>query len=269
MIYVTNDRAAAAATCDTATKRTNIIVASRGDRRCRFLDPRRIVIVEDDPQCSKLVATKLQAEGFDVVVAGSGEEGLDIIEGEMPDLLLLDLILPGIDGLEVCRRIRRKHDLPIIMLTAKDDEIDAVIGLEVGADDYITKPFGTRELVARVRAMLRRVKINREHSEPLEHLTFAELDVDIPKRSVSVQGEVVHLTPKEFGLLVYLASRPNVVFTREEIIRDIWGRADGGGDLRTVDTHIKRLRRKIEEGRAVAWSIATGWGVGYKVRVAD
>jgi two-component system response regulator ResD len=234
-----------------------------------FLDPRRIVIVEDDPQCSKLVATKLEAEGFDVAVAESGEEGLEVIEDEMPDLLLLDLILPGIDGLEVCRRIRRKYDLPIIMLTAKDDEIDAVIGLEVGADDYITKPFGTRELVARVRAMLRRVKINREHTEPLEHLTFPELDIDIPKRQVSVQGESVHLTPKEFGLLVYLASKPNVVFTREEIIRDIWGRADGGGDLRTVDTHIKRLRRKIEEGRAVPWSIATVWGVGYKFQINE
>lgn len=234
-----------------------------------FLDPRRIVIVEDDPQCSKLVATKLEAEGFDVEVAQTGEEGLEAVEADMPDLLLLDLILPGIDGLEVCRRIRRKYDLPIIMLTAKDDEIDAVIGLEVGADDYITKPFGTRELVARVRAMLRRVKINREHTEPLEQIAYPELEIDIPRRSVTVQGEVEHLTPKEFGLLVYLASRPNVVFTREEIIRDIWGRTDGGGDLRTVDTHIKRLRRKIEENRAVPWSIATVWGVGYKFQVSE
>lgn len=234
-----------------------------------FLEPRKIVIVEDDPQCSKLVATKLEAEGFEVSVAETGEEGLKLVEAEMPDLLLLDLILPGIDGLEVCRRIRRKYDLPVIMLTAKDDEIDAVIGLEVGADDYITKPFGTRELVARVRAMLRRVKINREHTEPLEHLSFPDLEVDIPKRSVIVQGEPVHLTPKEFGLLVYLASRPNVVFKREDIIRDIWGRADGGGDLRTVDTHIKRLRRKIEEGRAVPWSIATVWGVGYKFQINE
>lgn len=234
-----------------------------------FLEPRKIVIVEDDPQCSKLVATKLEAEGFEVSVAETGEEGLKLVEAEMPDLLLLDLILPGIDGLEVCRRIRRKYDLPVIMLTAKDDEIDAVIGLEVGADDYITKPFGTRELVARVRAMLRRVKINREHTEPLEHLSFPDLEVDIPKRSVVVQGEPVHLTPKEFGLLVYLASRPNVVFKREDIIRDIWGRADGGGDLRTVDTHIKRLRRKIEEGRAVPWSIATVWGVGYKFQINE
>ncbi len=234
-----------------------------------FLEPRRIVIVEDDPQCSKLVSTKLEAEGFEVEVAETGEEGLDIVESNMPDLLLLDLILPGIDGLEVCRRIRRKYDLPIIMLTAKDDEIDAVIGLEVGADDYITKPFSTRELVARVRAMLRRVKINREHTEPLEHLSFTDLEIDIPKRQVRVQGEQVHLTPKEFGLLVYLASKPNVVFEREEIIRDIWGRADGGGDLRTVDTHIKRLRRKIEEGRAVPWSIATVWGVGYKFQVNE
>lgn len=233
------------------------------------MESRRVVIIEDDPQCSKLVASKLESEGFKVDVVRTGEEGLELIEQDMPDLLLLDLILPGIDGLEVCRRIRRKYDLPIIMITAKDEEIDAVIGLEVGADDYLTKPFGTRELVARVRAMLRRVKINREHTEPLEHLTFSELEIDIPKRRVTVQGEHVHLTPKEFGLLVYMASKPNVVFTREDIIRDIWGRPDGGGDLRTVDTHIKRLRRKIEEERAVPWSIATVWGVGYKFQFTD
>jgi DNA-binding response OmpR family regulator len=234
-----------------------------------YLEPRKIVVIEDDPQCSKLVATKLEAEGFDIKVAPTGEAGLELIESEMPDLVLLDLILPGIDGLEVCRRIRRKSDLPIIMLTAKDDEIDAVIGLEVGADDYVTKPFRMREVVARVRAMFRRVQINREHTEPLEHLTFPDLEIDIPKRSVLVQGESVHLTPKEFGLLVYLASQPNVVFTRQDIIRDIWGRPDGGGDVRTVDTHIKRLRCKITEGRAIPWSITTVWGVGYKFQINE
>jgi len=231
------------------------------------LEPKKVLIIEDDPQCAKLVATKLGAEGFEVTVAETGEEGLDMIDQDMPDLLLLDLILPGIDGLEVCRRLRRSYDIPIIMLTAKDEEIDAVIGLEVGADDYITKPFGTRELVARVRAMLRRVKINREYTEPIEHLSFPDLEIDIPRRSVTVQGETVHLTPKEFGLLVYLSSKPNVVFERDDIIEDIWGRAAGSGDLRTVDTHVKRLRRKIEEGRAVQWSIATVWGVGYKFQV--
>ena len=232
------------------------------------LETRNVLIIEDDTQCSKLVATKLEAEGFKVQTVETGEEGLEIVEDEMPDLLILDLILPGIDGLEVCRAIRRKHDVPIIMLTAKSDEIDVVIGLEVGADDYITKPFGMRELVARVRSMLRRVKINRQHTEPLEHLSFTDLEIDIPRRSVTVQGEQEHLTPKEFGLLVYLASKPNVVFKREDIIRDIWGRP-GGGDLRTVDTHIKRLRRKIEENRAVPWSIATVWGVGYKFQTNE
>lgn len=232
-----------------------------------FLEPKRILIIEDDEQCAKLVTTKLSAEGFEVQVAATGEEGLEMLEEDMIDLLLLDLILPGVDGLEVCRRIRRRDDLPIIMLTAKTEEIDAVIGLEVGADDYITKPFGTRELVARVRAMLRRVKINREHTEPIEHLSFPELEIDIPRRSATVQGETVHLTPKEFGLLVYLAAKPNVVFERDDIIEDIWGRPAGSGDLRTVDTHVKRLRRKIEEGRAVPWSIATVWGVGYKFQV--
>ena len=232
-----------------------------------LLEPKSVLIIEDDPQCAKLVASKLSSEGFEVQISETGEDGLEKVDDEMPDLLLLDLILPGVDGLEVCRRIRRKYDLPIIMLTAKDEEIDAVIGLEVGADDYITKPFGTRELVARVRAMLRRVKINREHTEPIEHLSFPDLEIDIPRRSVTVQGEEVHLTPKEFGLLVYLAAKPNVVFQREAIIEDIWGRPGGSGDLRTVDTHVKRLRRKIEEGRAVQWSIATVWGVGYKFQV--
>ena len=234
-----------------------------------FLEPRKILIIEDDPQCAKLVATKLGAEGFEVTTTATGEDGLEAIDEDIPDLLLLDIMLPGIDGLEVCRRIRRKNDLPIIMLTAKDEEIDAVIGLEVGADDYITKPFGTREMVARVRAMLRRVKINREHTEPIEHLSFPDLEIDIPRRSVTVQGEEVHLTPKEFGLLVYLAAKPNVVFERDDIIEDIWGRPAGSGDLRTVDTHVKRLRRKIEEGRAVQWSISTVWGIGYKFQIAQ
>ncbi len=232
------------------------------------MENRKVLIVEDDVQCSKLVATKLEAEGFEVTVTETGEAALEIVEEDMPDLLILDLILAGMDGLEVCRTIRRKYDLPIIMLTGKSDEIDVVIGLEVGADDYITKPFGMRELIARVRSMLRRVKINREHTEPLEHLSFSELEINIPRRSATVQGEEVHLTPKEFGLLVYLAAKPNVVFKRDDIIRDIWGRP-GGGDLRTVDTHVKRLRRKIEENRAVPWSIATVWGVGYKFQTNE
>jgi len=232
------------------------------------LETRKVLIIEDDVQCSKLVATKLEAEGFDVTSVETGEEGLEIVADDMPDLIILDLMLPGIDGIEVCRAVRRKWDVPIIILTAKSDEIDVVIGLEVGADDYVTKPFGMRELVARVRSMLRRVKINRQHTEPLEHLSFKELEIDIPRRSVTVQGQQEHLTPKEFGLLVYLAAKPNVVFKREDIIRDIWGRPSGG-DLRTVDTHIKRLRRKIEENRAVPWSIATVWGVGYKFQTNE
>lgn len=232
------------------------------------LETRKVLIIEDDVQCSKLVATKLEAEGFNVTSVETGEEGLEIVAEDMPDLIILDLMLPGIDGIEVCRAVRRKWDVPIIILTAKSDEIDVVIGLEVGADDYVTKPFGMRELVARVRSMLRRVKINRQHTEPLEHLSFKELEIDIPRRSVTVQGQQEHLTPKEFGLLVYLAAKPNVVFKREDIIRDIWGRPSGG-DLRTVDTHIKRLRRKIEENRAVPWSIATVWGVGYKFQTNE
>ncbi len=232
------------------------------------LETRKVLIIEDDVQCAKLVATKLQAEGFEVTTVETGEEGLKRIAEDMPDLVILDLLLPGIDGIEVCREIRRKWDVPIIILTAKSDEIDVVIGLEVGADDYVTKPFGMRELVARVRALLRRVRINRAHTEPLEHISYRDLEIDIPRRSVEVQGEKVHLTPKEFGLLVYLASRPNVVFKREDIVRDIWGRP-GDGDLRTVDTHIKRLRRKIEENRAVPWSIATVWGVGYKFQTNE
>lgn len=232
-------------------------------------DKDHVLIIEDNPHDRELAATVLEKEGYDVTVAETAEQGLELFETIHPSLVLLDLMLPGMDGLEVCRNIRAKHDVPIIMVTAKQEEVDKVVGLELGADDYIVKPYGSRELVARVRAMLRRSVLTEKATAQKRNLTFPMLEVDLPTRTASVAGEEVHLTPKEFDLLFHLASQPRRVFTRQEIVQDVWGYEPPGGDMRTVDTHIKRLRKKLQEGRDVPWSIATVWGVGYKFETSD
>lgn len=224
----------------------------------------RILLIEDNLQDQTIVTTALKAEGYVVQVAETGEAGLDALQEQEPDLVLLDLILPGIDGLEVCRQIRGSYDIPVIMLTAKDEEVDMVVGLELGADDYVTKPFSIRGLIARVRAILRRTVLDQYTTANQQHLEFPGLEIDLPRRTVEIKGEQVHLTPKEFDLLYFLASAPGTVFTREDIIRKVWGYELVDGDLRTVDTHIKRLRTKLEESFDVPWSIATVWGVGYR-----
>jgi len=228
------------------------------------MEKETILIIDDEEQDLKLVSTALDREGYTVVQAKTGEEGLEALDQSQPDLIILDLILPGMDGLEVCRQVRGRLDVPIIMLTGRDDEVDKVVGLELGADDYITKPYSIRELVARIRAMLRRTLLTEKTAQQKRRLSYPSLEVDLPTRSVVCEGETVHLTPKEFDLLYHLASQPRRVFTREEIVQDVWGYTAHGGDLRTVDTHIKRLRRKLEEGRDVPWTLATVWGVGYK-----
>ena len=229
----------------------------------------RILIIEDSDSDRKLAGDVLRRDSYDVVEASTGEKGLEVLEATHPDLVLLDVMLPGIDGLEVCRRIRLKQQVPIIMLTARDEEVDKVVGLELGADDYVVKPFGARELVSRVRAMLRRTVITEKAAAQKKRITYPGLEIDLPTRSVIVEGEEIHLTPKEFDLLFHLASAPRRVFTRENIVEEVWGYGTPSGDLRTVDTHVKRLRKKLEEGRDLSWSLATVWGVGYKFEVSE
>jgi len=229
----------------------------------------RVLIIEDGEQDRNLVKTLLEREGYEVIEAETGEKGLELLETAQPDLVILDLILPGVDGLEVCRRIRAKHEIPVIMVTAREEEVDTVVGLELGADDYVVKPYRTREFLARVRAMLRRAVITEKAVAQKKHTEFPSLEIDLPTRSVRLEGEEVHLTPKEFDLLFHLASQPRRVFTREDIVEEVWGYSTPGGDLRTVDTHVKRLRKKLEEGRDLNWSLATVWGVGYKFEISD
>lgn len=228
-----------------------------------------LYIEDEEAACTEVVQT-LGVEGFDVVCALNGKDGLEQARKLKPDLILLDLILPEMDGLEVCRQIRGELNTPIIMLSVKGDEVDRVVGLEIGADDYIAKPFKPRELVARVRAMLRRSTLIKEAADRQKTLTFPGLQIDLPTRTVMVEGEEsVHLTPKEFDLLYHLAAQPRVVFSREQILEQVWGYQTRGGDLRTVDTHVKRLRKKLQEGRGdQPWSLATVWGVGYKFDIA-
>ena len=228
-----------------------------------------VLYIEDEEAACQEVRDTLGIEGFDVVCASSGAEGLEEARRAKPDLILLDLILPEVDGLEVCRQIRGELNTPIIMLSVKGEEVDRVVGLEIGADDYIAKPFRPRELVARVRAMLRRSHLIKEAAERQKTLSFPGLEVDLPTRTVKVDDEQVHLTPKEFDLLYHLASQPRHVYSREDILEQVWGYQTRGGDLRTVDTHIKRLRKKLQEERADhPWNLATVWGVGYKFDVS-
>lgn len=228
-----------------------------------------VLLIEDQEADRRLLTTALEKDGYNVLQASSGEAGLELLQQKQPDLVLLDLMLPGVDGLEVCRQIRARTNIPVIMVTGRDEEIDKVVGLELGADDYVTKPYGLRELVARVRAMLRRSMATDRAAAQKRKLVFPQLEIDLPTRTVVCQGESVRLTPKEFDLLYHLASQPRRVFRRDEIVQDVWGYSPQSGDLRTVDTHIKRLRKKLEEGREVPWSLATVWGVGYKFDVTE
>lgn len=228
------------------------------------LEKEVILVIEDHESDRKLIAAALGKDGYRVVMAESGEQGLELLVEAQPSLVMLDLVLPGMDGLEVCRQIRLKTDVPIIMVTGRDEEVDKVVGLELGADDYITKPYGMREVLARVHAMLRRSFMTEKASVQKRRLSFEALEVDLPTRSVVCQDDPIHLTPKEFDLLYHLASQPRRVFRRDEIVQEVWGYSPQSGDLRTVDTHVKRLRKKLEEGRDVPWTLATVWGVGYK-----
>jgi len=224
---------------------------------------KRILVVDDDPNISEVVARYLEREGYQVDVAVDGSAALEKTAVFRPDLVVLDLMLPKIDGLEVCRVLRNQGSVPIIMLTAKGDETDKLVGLNMGADDYLTKPFSPRELMARVKAVLRRSHIpsNPEGSS----LHFQNLDINMPTREVRVNGEGVELTSKEFDLLVFLAQHNNQVFSREQLLNLVWN-YDYFGDATTVTVHIRRLREKIEADPPKPQFLLTVWGVGYKFK---
>jgi DNA-binding response OmpR family regulator len=226
---------------------------------------RRILLVDDEESLRMGVARALRDAGYVVDTAVDGESALAALTGELPDLLLLDLMLPGIDGLEVCREVRRRSDLPILMLTARDDDVDRILGLETGADDYLTKPFQMRELILRIGAILRRAGTT--YSGQRVVLDGGRVEIDYGRREVRVAAEVVALTPTEFALFAYLVRHGRQVITRDRLLREVWG-YDFPGDLRTVDVHIGRLRRKIEENPAEPRLILTRFGIGYYADVA-
>ena len=217
---------------------------------------RTILVVEDEPPIADAVATRLRSEGFEVTIAADGPAGVEMCERLRPDLVVLDLMLPGLDGLDVCREIQRERAVPVLMLTARDSETDLIVGLEVGADDYLTKPFSARELVARVHALMRRVDRTPDRTIG-RMLELLDVELDLESRRVSHQGAEVHLTPTEFDLLAFLAKRPDRVCSREQLLGEVWGYRDGCG-ARTVDSHVRALRRKLSPD-----VIRTVHGIGY------
>ena len=226
----------------------------------------KILIVDDDANIAELISLYLTKECYETMIVNDGEEALSVFGTFQPNLILLDLMLPGIDGYQVCREIRSKASTPIIMLSAKGEVFDKVLGLELGADDYIIKPFDSKELVARVKAVLRRYQPARqeEPKSSAKIVEYPDLVINQTNYSVLYQGHPVDMPPKELELLYFLASSPNQVFTREQLLDHIWG-YEYIGDTRTVDVHIKRLREKIKDHPS--WSLSTVWGIGYKFEV--
>lgn len=221
----------------------------------------KILVVDDDTNIAELISLYLNKEGYETKTAETGKEAIEYFKEYKPDLMLLDIMLPEADGYDVCREIRKEHQVPIIMLTAKGEVFDKVLGLELGADDYIVKPFDPKELIARVKAVLRRTLTKKSEEQVKNRIVLDDLIIDKDNYSVTYQGNVLELPPKELEVLYFLASHPKQVFTREQLLDKIWG-FDFAGDTRTVDVHIKRLRDKFEGDHT--WSIKTVWGVGYK-----
>ena len=226
----------------------------------------KILIVDDDNNIAELISLYLTKECYECRIVNDGEAALQVLDSFQPNLVLLDLMLPGMDGYQVCREIRHKSNLPIIMLSAKGEIFDKVLGLELGADDYIIKPFDSKELVARVKAVLRRFQPSAPAVSQTngKYVEYPDLIINQTNYSVIYKGKTVDMPPKELELLYFLASSPNQVFTREQLLDHIWG-YEYIGDTRTVDVHIKRLREKIKDH--ACWSISTVWGIGYKFEV--
>jgi DNA-binding response OmpR family regulator len=241
-------------------------------RKNLYVNP-KILIVEDEPALLDTLEYSLQRQGYEVALAADGLKALEVARQVQPDLVVLDVMLPNLDGYEVCRILRQETSAPILMLTARADEVDKVVGLEVGADDYLTKPFSMRELIARVKALLRRVRLVREEMAaesngiapdvPSERFIFPDLVIDLSRREVSYRGEVFHLKPKEFDLLVFLARNRGMVLSRDLILERVWG-WDYDGGSRTVDVHVRWLREKIEADPANPARIVTVRGIGYR-----
>jgi DNA-binding response OmpR family regulator len=225
----------------------------------------KILVVDDDQNICELLRLYLEKEGYDVVLAGSGKKALEEFEKENPDLILLDIMLPELDGWQVCREIRKKSQCPIIMLTAKGEVFDKVLGLELGADDYVVKPFEAKEVVARIKAVLRR--FGKNGGDAVKEVRYDKLSINLTNYELKVNGVQIDTPPKEMELIYHLASNPNRVFTRDQLLDEVWG-FDYYGDSRTVDVHVKRLREKLE-GVSDKWELKTVWGVGYKFEVKE
>ena len=230
----------------------------------------KILVVDDEVSLQETVAYSLKKEGYIVEIAGDGNKGLELARSSKPDLIILDVMLPGMDGFEVCRTLRHETNIPVLMLTARDDEIDRVVGLEVGADDYLVKPFSMRELIARVKALLRRVRLMREEADTNTQegfqpklMTFGNLVIDMTRREVRLNGQVVPCKPKEYELLTFMGQHKGRVLTRELILERVWGWGFVG-DSRTVDVHIRWLREKVEEVPDKPQRIITVRGAGYR-----
>ena len=221
----------------------------------------KVLIVDDDKNICDLLRLYLEKEGYSVILSHDGEEAVVKFNALKPDIVLLDVMLPGLDGWQVCREIRKKSNIPILMITAKSDTFDKVLGLELGADDYIVKPFDSKEVIARIKAVVRRTGQSPAEMEVRE-VRYDKLSVNMTRYELKVDGKVVDAPPKELELLFYLASNPNRVYTRDQLLDEVWG-FEYYGDSRTIDVHIKRLREKLE-GISDKWELKTVWGVGYK-----
>ncbi len=223
----------------------------------------KVLIADDDAHIAELIKLYFEKDGFTTVVADNGKKAVELFKSEAPSIVILDVMMPEMDGWQVCREIRRVSNIPIIMLTAKGETFDKVLGLELGADDYMVKPFEPKELIARVKAVLRRSDTKEATAE--KEIVFPNLTINLSNYELKISGNIVEAPPKELELLYFLASNPNRVFTREQLLEEVWG-FDYFGDSRTVDVHIKRLREKLEEVDS-NWQLKTVWGVGYKFEV--